>query len=278
VTLRNDGTVSIGDIRVGEGEPLLVIAGPCVIESRDSALRAAEKLSAICERCGFPLVYKSSYDKANRTSIDSYRGPGAEEGLSILSRVRDETGLPVISDVHSPDEAAAAGRALDALQIPAFLCRQTDLLLAAARTGRPVNVKKGQFLAPDDTIPIVEKIRSVPGAQILLTERGSTFGYHNLVVDFRGLVAMRALGVPVVFDGTHSTQQPGGVGRTSGGDRSLVPPLVRAAVAVGCDALFLEVHEDPSRALCDAATQLPLDTLETLLREVRRIREAVGGT
>ena len=277
MTRTTDGIVSIGDIRVGEGEPLLVIAGPCVIESRDSALRSAERLRTVSESCGLPLVYKSSYDKANRTSIESFRGPGIEEGLSILAQVRSETGLPVISDVHSPDEAAAAGAVLDALQIPAFLCRQTDLLVAAARTGLPVNVKKGQFLAPGDTRQIIEKVRSVPDAQVLLTERGTTFGYNNLVVDYRGLVAMRALGVPVVFDGTHSTQNPGGLGHASGGDRALVPPLVRAAVAVGCDALFLEVHEDPSRALCDAATQLPEDALETLLGTVRRIREAVGG-
>jgi 2-dehydro-3-deoxyphosphooctonate aldolase (KDO 8-P synthase) len=275
VSAKTEGTVRLGDIRVGPGEPLLVIARPCVIESRESALSAAEKIRAVCDRCGFPLVYKSSYDKANRTSIESYRGPGADEGLSILSQVREETGLPVISDVQSVEEAATAGDVLDVLQVPAFLCRQTDLLVAAARTGRPVNVKKGQFLAPEDTSQIVEKVRSVPGAEVLLTERGTTFGYRNLEVDFRGLVTMRALGVPVVFDGTHCVQSPGGLGRMSGGDRALVGPLVRAAVAVGCDALFLEVHEDPPRALCDAATQLPLDGLEALLREVRAIREAL---
>jgi 2-dehydro-3-deoxyphosphooctonate aldolase (KDO 8-P synthase) len=269
--------VRIGDLRVGDGEPLLLIAGPCVIESRDAALRAAERIREIADRTGFPCVYKSSYDKANRTSVDSYRGPGIEEGLAILARVREETGLPVLSDVHGPAEAEAAGEVLDVVQVPAFLCRQTDLLLAAARTGRPVNVKKGQFLAPEDTRPIVEKVRSVPGAQLLLTERGTTLGYHNLVVDFRGLSIMRDLGVPVVFDGTHSTQRPGGLGRESGGDRAMIPPLVRAAVAAGCDALFLETHEAPERARCDAATQLPLGRLEGLLGEVRRIREAVGG-
>jgi 2-dehydro-3-deoxyphosphooctonate aldolase (KDO 8-P synthase) len=269
--------VPIGDRAVGDGEPLLLIAGPCVIEGREHALRTAERIREIADRTGFPTVYKSSYDKANRTSIDSFRGPGLDEGLHILAAVRDATGLPVLSDVHSPAEAEAAGSVLDVLQVPAFLCRQTDLLVAAARSGRPVNVKKGQFLAPEDTEAIVGKVRSVPGGKLLLTERGSSFGYRNLVVDFRGLVAMRALGVPVVFDGTHSTQRPGGLGHASGGDRELVPPLVRAAVAVGVDALFLEVHEDPPRALSDAATQLPLDRLEELLGSVRRIREATGG-
>jgi 2-dehydro-3-deoxyphosphooctonate aldolase (KDO 8-P synthase) len=268
--------VSIGDLRVGPGEPLLLVAGPCVIEGSDHAVRTAAALREIGARTGFPLVYKSSYDKANRTSIDSYRGPGLEEGLRILERVKAETGLPVLSDVHGADEAAAAGGVLDVLQVPAFLCRQTDLLVAAARTGRPVNVKKGQFVAPEDMRPAVEKIRSVPGAQAMLTERGTTFGYRNLVVDFRGIPAMRELGVPVIFDGTHSTQRPGGLGHASGGDREMVPPLVRAAVAVGVDGLFLEVHDDPPRARSDAATQWPIDRLEELLLEVRRIREAIG--
>ncbi len=267
---------TIGDAAIGP-EQLFLIAGPCVIESRQLCLEIARAMKAVCAEAGVPYVFKASFDKANRSAVGSYRGPGLEEGLGILGEVRESVGVPVLSDVHGPAEATVAGEVLDVLQVPAFLCRQTDLLVAAAKTGRPVNVKKGQFLAPEDTRPIVEKIRSVPGAQVLLTERGTMLGYHELVVDFRGLPAMRALGVPVVFDGTHSTQRPGGLGHASGGDRAMIPTLVRAAIAAGCDGLFLETHEDPARALCDAATQLPLDRLEALLDEVRRIRDAVGG-
>jgi 2-dehydro-3-deoxyphosphooctonate aldolase (KDO 8-P synthase) len=257
------------------GDGLLVIAGTCVIESRESALEHARALAEIGERLGLSMVFKASFDKANRSSIDSPRGPGLETGLAILQEVREQTGLPVLSDVHETGQAAAAGRALDVLQIPAFLCRQTDLLLAAARTGRPVNVKKGQFLAPWDTATVVDKLRRGGAAGILLTERGSSFGYNNLVVDMRGIPIMRDLGVPVVFDATHSVQRPGGQGAVSGGDPELIPTLARAAIAAGADAVFCEVHREPSRALSDAANALALDRLEPLLRELATLHRIV---
>ncbi len=259
----------------GDGEPLLVIAGTCVIESRDSTLAHAGRLAAIARATGLPLVFKASFDKANRTSIDSYRGPGLERGLEILAEVRRETGLPVLSDVHLPEQCTVAGEVLDVLQIPAFLCRQTDLLLAAAATGRPVNVKKGQFLAPQDVGGIVGKLCHGGARSILLTERGTTFGYNNLVVDMRGLSVMRREGVPVVFDATHAVQRPGGLGARSGGDPEFIPLLARAAVAAGADAVFFEVHEDPSRALSDGANALPIDRLEPLLRELAALHELV---
>jgi 2-dehydro-3-deoxyphosphooctonate aldolase (KDO 8-P synthase) len=242
----------------------------------------AERLQAIAARFGVPLVYKSSYDKANRSAVGSYRGPGLVEGLRILQRVKEATGLPVLSDVHDVAEVAAAAEVLDVLQVPAFLCRQTDLLLACGRTGKPVNVKKGQFLAPGDMGNVADKIRSTGNDDVLLTERGTSFGYHNLVVDFRGLVIMRGFGCPVVFDATHSVQLPGGAGTRSGGERQYVPPLARAAVAVGVDALFMEIHEDPDRTLpdgrplSDGPNMLRLDDLPRLLDEVRAIRAAVG--
>jgi 2-dehydro-3-deoxyphosphooctonate aldolase (KDO 8-P synthase) len=243
----------------------------------------AERLQAITVRAGIPLVYKSSYDKANRSAVGSYRGPGLAEGLRILRRVKEVTGLPVLSDVHDVSEVAPAAEVLDVLQVPAFLCRQTDLLVACGRTGKPVNVKKGQFLAPADMGNVAEKIRSTGNGDVLLTERGTSFGYHNLVVDFRGLVIMRAMGHPVVFDATHSVQLPGGAGTRSSGERQYVPPLARAAVAVGVDALFMEIHEDPDRALpdgrplSDGPNMLRLDDLPRLLDEVRAIRVAVGA-
>ncbi len=263
-------------VRIGGGNPLVIIAGPCVVEDERTLLRTGERLLAICHRAGFPLIFKASFDKANRTSHRSYRGPGLTEGLRLLATVKQRLDLPVLSDVHEREQVPVAAEVLDVLQIPAFLCRQTDLLLAAGRTGKPVNVKKGQFVAPGDMQHAVDKIRSTGNTQVLLTERGSSFGYHNLVVDMRSLPIMRRLGVPVVFDGTHSVQLPGGAGGASGGEREFVAPLVRAAVAAGCDALFLEVHPDPERARSDGATMLPLRALPGLLRDVRAIARAVG--
>jgi 2-dehydro-3-deoxyphosphooctonate aldolase (KDO 8-P synthase) len=269
--------VAVGPVRIGGGRPLALLAGPCAIESEAHALRTAELLAGIAADAGVPLVYKSSYDKANRSSSRSYRGPGLREGLRILRRVRDAIGCPVLSDVHGPDEVPAAAEVLDLLQIPAFLCRQTDLVMACGRSGRPVNVKKGQFLAPWDMRNVVEKLRGQGCEDILLTERGATFGYNNLVVDFRGLRVMRELGVPVVFDATHSVQLPGGEGTRSGGERQYVEPLARAAVAFGIDAVFMEVHEDPDRAPSDGATMLALARLPALLRDLRAIESALSG-
>ncbi len=257
------------------GPDLLVIAGTCVIESAESALDHASALAEIASRTGLPLVFKASFDKANRTSIDAFRGPGLEKGLEILAEVKRRTGLPVLSDVHAPEQCEAAARDLDVLQIPAFLCRQTDLLVAAARTGRTVNVKKGPFLSPWDVGPLVEKLRSSGARRILLTERGSTYGYNNLVVDMRSIPVMRSCGVPVVFDATHSVQRPGGLGRASGGDPEFIAPLARAAVAAGADALFFEVHRDPSAARSDGPNALRLDLAESLFAEVAAVREAV---
>jgi len=274
--------VRIGGVTVGAGAPLALIGGPCAIENEKHALMLAERLKRAAEAARVPFIYKSSYDKANRSSIHSYRGPGLKEGLRILGRVKEATGLPVLSDVHDVSEVGPAAEVLDVLQVPAFLCRQTDLLVACAKSGRPVNVKKGQFLAPRDMANVVEKIRSAGSEAILLTERGTTFGYNNLVVDFRGLPIMRALGYPVVFDATHSVQLPGGAGDRSGGERQYVQALARAAVAVGVDALFLEIHEDPDRTLpdgrplSDGPNMLRLDDLPRLLDEIGAIRARLG--
>jgi len=269
--------VPVGSVRIGGGLPLVLLAGPCAIEDEAHALRTAETLVGIAAAAGVPFVYKSSYDKANRSSARSYRGPGLGEGLRILRRVRETLGCPVLSDVHRPEEVPAAAEVLDLIQIPAFLCRQTDLVLACARSGRPVNVKKGQFLAPWDMKNVVEKLRGEGCADVLLTERGATFGYNNLVVDFRGLRVMRGFGVPVVFDATHSVQLPGGEGTRSGGERQYVEPLARAAVAFGVDAVFMEVHEDPDRAPSDGPTMLALSRLPPLLQELRAIGGALGA-
>jgi 2-dehydro-3-deoxyphosphooctonate aldolase (KDO 8-P synthase) len=274
--------VRIGGVTVGAGAPLALIGGPCAIENEKHALMLAERLKRAAETARVPFIYKSSYDKANRSSIHSYRGPGLKEGLRILGRVKEATGLPVLSDVHDVSEVGPAAEVLDVLQVPAFLCRQTDLVVACAKSGRPVNVKKGQFLAPRDMANVVEKIRSAGSEAILLTERGTTFGYNNLVVDFRGLPIMRALGYPVVFDATHSVQLPGGAGDRSGGERQYVQALARAAVAVGVDALFLEIHEDPDRTLpdgrplSDGPNMLRLDDLPRLLDEIGAIRAGLG--
>ncbi|MBI2177233.1 MAG: 3-deoxy-8-phosphooctulonate synthase [Candidatus Tectomicrobia bacterium] len=257
--------VRIGGVPIGGGAPPAVIAGPCVLESEALALECARAVKEAARAAGMGAVFKGSYDKANRSSGASYRGPGLEEGLRILAAVRGATGLPVLSDVHTIGEAAQAAQVLDALQIPAFLCRQTDLLQAAGRTGRPVNVKKGQFLAPQDMRHAAAKLEEAGCAQILLTERGASFGYHNLVADMRSLVLMREAGWPVVFDATHSVQAPGGLGDRSGGDRRMVAPLARAAAAVGVDAFFLECHPRPDEALSDGPNMIPLQDLRPLL-------------
>ena len=251
------------------------IMGPCVIESEKLALETAGFLKDLAEKAGLPLVFKSSFDKANRTSIGSFRGPGIDEGLKILEKVKAETGLPVLSDVHRISEVKAAAQVLDVIQVPAFLCRQTDFLLEVARTAKPVNIKKGQFLAPWDVAQVVEKVVSVGSGGIMITERGAMFGYNNLVVDFRGIPIMQKTGWPVVFDATHSVQLPGGAGTSSGGQREFAPILARAAVAAGADAVFMEVHPDPDNALCDGPNSLKLDTLGKLTAELKRIRDAI---
>jgi len=257
------------------GKDLALIAGPCVIESETAALRAAEQLSEIARKLSIPFIYKSSYDKANRTSVDSFRGPGRTEGLKILGRVKHDFGCPVISDVHTAEDAVAASQVLDIIQIPAFLCRQTDLLTESAKTGKPVNVKKGQFLSPYDAKNIVAKLRAAGCENVLLTERGTLLGYNNLVVDMRSLAIMRSFGVPVVFDATHSVQLPGGQGGSSGGQREFVPLLARSAVAAGCDAVFLEVHESPDNALCDGPNMIAIKDLPDLWKVLCEIREVV---
>ena len=274
--------VRIGSVVIGGGAPLALIGGPCAIENEKHALMVAERLQRVTADARVPFIYKSSYDKANRSSINAYRGPGLTEGLRILPKVKDETGLAVLSDVHDVSEVAPAAQVLDVLQVPAFLCRQTDLIVACARSGRPVNVKKGQFVAPRDMINVVEKVRASGTEDLLLTERGTSFGYNNLVVDFRGLPIMRAFGYPVVFDATHAVQLPGGQGDRSGGERQYVQALARAAVAVGVDALFMEMHEDPDRTLedgrplSDGPNMLRLDDLPRLLDEIRAIAAGPG--
>lgn len=264
-------------VEAGAGR-LFLIAGPCVIESRDSVLRHSEALARISADTGVPIVFKASFDKANRTSHSSFRGAGMEDGLRILAEAKKATGLPVLTDVHEPGQAAPVAEVCDVLQIPALLCRQTDLIQAAAATGRVVNIKKGQFLAPWDMKHALAKAREAGGERVLLTERGATFGYGNLVSDFRSLVIMRDLGAPVVFDATHSVQLPGGAGDKSAGERRFIAPLARAAVAVGTDGLFMEVHENPDAALSDGPNSLPLDHLAPLLRELLAIHTARAGT
>ena len=263
--------IKIGGFEIGAGRPLALIAGPCVIESADSAMRHAALIKSVADRVGMPVIFKSSYDKANRTSLSSFRGPGIDEGLRILAKVRREIGVPVLTDVHEKEQAALVKDSADVLQIPAFLCRQTDFVLAVARSGKVVNVKKGQFLAPWDVRNIVEKIVSTGNEQVMVTERGASFGYNNLVSDMRSLVVLGELGYPVVFDATHSLQLPGGLGKASGGERRYIPALARAAVAVGIDALFMEVHENPDRAPSDGPNSLPLGELEELLKRVKEI-------
>ncbi len=267
------------DIFFGNGHSLLVIAGPCVIESKDIVFHTAEQLKKVCAEIGLPLVFKSSYDKANRSSISSYRGPGIDKGLRMLSDVRTKFSIPVISDVHSIDEIGPASEVLDVLQIPAFLCRQTDLILSASKTGKPVNIKKGQFLAPWDVKNIIDKFSSTGNLDLFITERGNAFGYNNLIVDFRGLPIMRSFGFPIIFDVTHSIQIPGGLGSSSGGQREFAQPLARAAAAVGVDGLFMEVHPDPNKALCDGPNMIRLDEVKRLLNAVKAIDSIIkkGG-
>jgi len=263
--------IIIGNVKIGGDRPLVLIAGPCVMESESATLRAAERLMTICNGISIPLIFKASYDKANRTSVTSYRGPGMKEGLAILAKVKESLGVPVISDIHSIEQVGAAAEVLDVIQIPAFLCRQTDLVVAVAATGRVVNIKKGQFLAPWDMQNVVGKAVSTGNDKIILTERGVSFGYNNLVSDMRSIPIMRGTGYPVVFDATHSVQLPGGQGGSSGGQREFVEYLSRAAVATGIDGIFMEVHEDPEKALCDGPNSIKLDDLPLLLKKLKAI-------
>lgn len=266
--------MKVGSLEIG-GDALTIIAGPCLAESEELCFRVAERMQELCRAYEFNYIFKASYDKANRTSAESVRGAGMDEGLAILRRVKEKFGLPLTTDVHTAEQAKPAAEVVDLLQVPAFLCRQTDLLEACAATGKPVNVKKGQFLAPWDTKNIVEKLRTFDAKGIMLTERGTSFGYNTLIVDMPGLEIMRSYGVPVCFDATHSAQRPGGAGTSTGGVRESIPAMARAAVAVGIDALFIEVHPDPAKALSDAATQWPLDRAGELLDQVSRIRQAL---
>ncbi len=268
-------TVDVGPVRFGRGHPLALIAGPCVIETRDLTLRIAEQLATLSQDKGVPLVFKASFDKANRTSGQAYRGTGLDEGLDVLAAVTRATGLPVTTDIHESHQAAPAAEVCGLLQIPAFLARQTDLLRAAAATGRAVNVKKGQFMAPADMRNVLAKLAGSGCRQSMLTERGTFFGYGRLVNDFGGLVEMRSFGVPVVFDATHSVQQPGGLGDATGGNRALVEPLARAAVACGVDGIFLETHPDPDSSPSDGPNMVPLDRLPALIDRLLAIRHAV---
>lgn len=270
--------VEVGNFKIGAGRPLAVIAGPCVIESQESALRHASLLKEAADRAGVPYIFKSSYDKANRSSASSFRGPGLERGLEILAEVKRKVGVPILTDVHESAQVVAVQQIADVLQIPAFLCRQTDFVLAVANSGKVVNVKKGQFLAPWDIANVVDKILSTGNDRVLLTERGVSFGYNNLVSDMRSLVWMRELGYPVIFDATHSLQLPGGLGHASGGERKYIPALARAAVAVGIDALFMEVHENPDQALSDGPNSLPLKDFEKLIGAVKQIDDMVKGS
>ncbi|HEX9786540.1 MAG TPA: 3-deoxy-8-phosphooctulonate synthase [Candidatus Binatia bacterium] len=273
--------VTVGQVQIGGGLPLAVIAGPCVIENKESALRHAAALKERADRAGVPYIFKSSYDKANRSSVNSFRGPGLEKGLEILAQVRTQIGVPILTDVHEIDQVIWVKEVADILQIPAFLCRQTDFVLAVAHSGRVVNVKKGQFLAPWDMRNVLDKILSTGNDRVLLTERGASFGYNNLVSDMRSLVVMRELGYPVVFDATHSLQLPGGLGGASGGERKYIPALARAGAAAGIDALFMEVHEDPDHALSDGPNSLRLNDFEDLLKVVKQVdalvKEEEGG-
>ncbi len=269
--------VRAGSVAIGGTAPLALIAGPCVIESREHTLRMAAEVARIARSVGVPVIFKASFDKANRSSAASYRGPGLDEGLAILAEAGREAGVPVLTDIHEPAQAAAAAEAVDILQIPAFLCRQTDLLVAAARTGRTVNIKKGQFLAPWDMKHACAKVEAAGNPHVCLTERGASFGYNNLVSDMRSLAVMRGMGYPVVFDATHSVQLPGGLGAASGGQREFILPLSRAAAATGIDAIFVETHDDPDRALSDGPNQLPLAMLAGFLRMVRALDETLRG-
>ena len=259
-------------VTVGSGKPLTLIAGPCVIENRDLVIEVAEAVNAICKKLGVQYIFKASFDKANRTSASTFRGPGVSAGLAVLQEVKDKLGLPVLTDIHESSHVAQVAEVVDVLQIPAFLCRQTDLLMAAAATGKAINVKKGQFLSPQEMSQVAQKLRAAGVENLMLTERGNSFGYNTLVVDFRSLPQLQSFGCPVIFDATHSVQQPGGQGGTSGGQREYVAPLARAAVAVGVDGLFMEIHPNPDKALSDGPNMLPLHRLEPLLKQLLAIR------
>jgi len=267
--------INVGPYKVGPGQPMLLLAGPCVLEGYEHSLAIGQEVKRICEKLGMPYVFKASFDKANRSSYDSFRGPGLEEGLKQLAAIKKELGVRIVSDIHETYQVEKAAEVLDVLQIPAFLCRQTDLVYAAGKTGKCVNVKKGQFLAPWDMKNVISKLEAAGNHDILLTERGSSFGYNTLVTDMRGLAIMRELGYPVVMDATHSVQIPGGKGTSSGGQSQYVPHMARAAAAVGVDALFLEVHDDPSKALSDGPNMVRLDQLEALLTDVLAIDKIV---
>ncbi|MHB8109088.1 MAG: 3-deoxy-8-phosphooctulonate synthase [Syntrophorhabdaceae bacterium] len=269
--------VKVGAVTFGK-RPFVLIAGPCVIESRDMVIRTAEKIAAVTSRLGIPFVFKSSYDKANRTSVTSYRGPGIEKGIAILADVRKEIGIPVLTDVHSVNEAALAAEVVDILQVPALLSRQTDIITACGRTGKAVNIKKGQFLSPRDIIHAIRKVESTGNTKTIITERGTSFGYNTLVNDFRSIPIMQDFGYPVVFDATHSVQQPSAMSGRSGGEGRFIVPLARAAVAIGVEGIFMEVHPDPKAALCDGDNSLPLDELESCLRMLKKIEEAAWIT
>ena len=266
-----------GNLIVGPGHPLLFIGGPCALESEELARQVASEMQNICARLGISYVFKASFDKANRTSINSFRGPGIEKGLEILGRLRQELSVPVISDIHEPAQAKIAGEVLDIIQIPAFLCRQTDLLSAASATGKPINLKKGQFVSPWDMRNAVGKIHESGNSPVMLVERGAGFGYNNLVVDMRSLPVMRSFGCPVIYDATHSVQIPGGAGSSSGGQREFIAPLTRAAVGAGVDGLFMEVHPDPDNALCDGPNSMPLKDMESFLQTILRIHEVISS-
>jgi 2-dehydro-3-deoxyphosphooctonate aldolase (KDO 8-P synthase) len=268
-------TVKVGDITIGDGHPFTLIAGPCVIESADATMEAAAYLKELTDQLNIPFIFKTSYDKANRTSVRSYRGPGLSKGLGIIADVKNKLGVPVISDVHRFNEIDPAGQVLDILQIPAFLCRQTDFIQAVSEVGKPVNIKKGQFLSPWDMAHVIEKVVSKGNDQVLVTERGTTFGYNNLVVDFRSLAILRGFGWPVIFDATHSVQLPGGRGDASSGQREFVPYMARAAMAAGVDGIFMEVHRDPECALCDGPNSMPLHDMGPVLKQLKAIRRAV---
>ncbi len=276
--MQNRTIYQIGSASIELGKMFFVIAGPCVIESESLCLDVADALLQIQKRTQIPFVFKASFDKANRTSIESFRGPGLEKGLQVLETVRKKTGLPVLTDIHEPSQVVPAAQVVDCLQIPAFLCRQTDLLVACAKTGKPINVKKGQFVSPEEMKNAVEKIRAAGGQQIFLTERGTFFGYNRLVNDMTAIPAMQNLGCPVIFDATHSTQRPGGLGTASAGRRDLAPVLARAAAAAGADGLFMEVHPNPQKALCDADCMLPLEQVEPLVKTCYQIYQIVRQT
>lgn len=267
--------IIVKNIRLGNKNPLVLIAGPCVIESGSLCLDTAKRIKDITVKLGIPYIFKSSFDKANRTSGDSFRGPGLKKGLEVLNKIKQLIKVPILSDVHCAKDMPEAAKVLDIIQIPAFLCRQTDILVSAAKTGKVVNIKKGQFLAPWDILPIIRKVEATGNKKILITERGVSFGYNNLVSDFRALEIMRGFGYPVIYDATHSVQLPGGKGNCSGGEREFVAGLSRAAVAFGCDGLFLEVHPVPDKALCDGANMINLKDLEKLLKQIKKIEESL---